>query len=287
MIVNGRDLINKARDEHYAIGAFNVSDYVTVEIVLQAAEALHVPVILQTGDYANPDPESRKMSDWDAGNLMRFIRQRAEVSPVPVVIHLDHCPTYDGCVRAIQYGATSVMIDASMKPFEGNVALTNKVVEMARCCNVSVEAEIGHVSGHANSLGEQYTTVETAKAFYEATGVDMLAVSIGTTHGIYKKAPVLKYDLIKELREAIPVPLVMHGSSGLTPEQYISAVKSGIAKVNFSTYLQLTAGHAIRQAALDAEPAMVRLNSLISVGLKRGVEYVKEHIGYFGTRPII
>ena len=287
MIVNGKEMVKKAREGYYAIGAFTVGDYTTVEIVLQASEALGTPVMLLTGDYANPDPESRRMSDWNAKNFTRFMRERCEASPVPVVIHLDHCSTYEGCVRAIQYGATSVMLDASMKPFEENVAITKRVIELARSCNVNVEAEIGHVGGHANSTGEKYTTVESAKAFYEATGVDMLAVSIGTVHGVYKSEPVIQYDLIKELRAAIPIPLVMHGSSGLTPDQFINSVKAGIVKINFATYLQLTAGEAMREMALKAESGSVRMSPLIAAATKRGVEYLKEHIGYFGTKPVV
>lgn len=286
MIVNGRELLKKAREEHYAIGAFNVGDYVGVEIILKAAEDLGTPVMLQIGDYANPDPESRRMSDWDAKNLMRFMRERAEASPVPVVIHLDHCSTYDGCVRAIQAGATSVMLDASMKSFEENVALTKKVVELGHACNVNVEAEIGHVGGHPNSIGIQYTSVEGAKAFYEETGVDLLAISIGTQHGIYADAPVLQYELISQIREAVPVPLVMHGSSGLNPEQFIKAVKSGISKVNFATYLQVTAGEAMREAVNKMPEGKARMSAVITAGINRGVEYIKEHIGYFGTKSI-
>jgi len=286
MVVNGKDLMMKAREEHYAIGAFNVGDYTGVEIVLQAAEALNVPVMLMTGDYANPQAESRRMTDFNAKNLMRFMRERAEASPVPVVIHLDHCSSYEGCVRAIQYGASSIMIDASMKSFEENVAVTNKVIEMARACNVCVEAEIGHVPGHPNSTGIQYTSLEGAKAFYDATGVDMMAVSIGTAHGVYKETPVLQLDLIQQMRDAIPVPLVMHGSSGLTPDQYVEVVKRGIAKINFATYLQLTAGEAMRELAMKTESGNVRMGMLVAAGIKSGVDYLKEHIGYFGTKPV-
>jgi len=286
MLTNGKDLIKAAREGGYGIGAFNIGDAYGVEIVMTAAEELGTPVMLQIGDLTNPSPESRRMTLSEAKYFMIYLRDRAEASPVPVMIHLDHCPTYEGCVRAIKNGATSIMIDASMKSFDDNVALTKKVVELGAACDVTVEAEIGHVTGHANSTGNVYTSVGEAKAFYEATGVDMLAVSIGTVHGVYTSDPVLQYDLVKELRDAIPCPLVMHGSSGLTGEQFQKVVGSGIVKINFATYLQLTVGEAMREAALAAKPNEARMGALLAVGKKRGVEYVKEHIGYFGTPSV-
>lgn len=287
MIVNGKELTKKARAEGYGIGAFNARDYVGVETILRAGEELGTPLMIQVGDFADPNAqESRRMSPFEANNLMKFICQRSEASPIPVIIHLDHCPTFEGCMRAIQAGATSVMIDASMKSFEENVAMTNKVIEAARGCNVAIEAEIGHVSGHANSTGVQYTSVAGAKAFYEATGVDMLAVSIGTVHGVYTTEPSLQYELIAQLRDAIPCPLVMHGSSGLVADQYRKAVKNGIVKINFATYLQLIFGAEIRDVAAAAgDKAM--FSPIISAGMKRGTEYVKEHIGYFGTKKAV
>ena len=286
MLVNGKELTKTAREKGYAIGAFNVNDYDVAELVMRAAEELGTPLMLQVGDYGNPNaPESRRMSPFAVINLMRFMRERAAASPVPVVLHLDHCPTYEGCIRAIQNGCTSVMIDGSMKTFEENIALTNKVIGAARACDVVVEAEIGHVPGHPNSTGLQYTSPEAAKAFYEATGVDMLAVSFGTVHGVYKSEPSLQMDLVKQIRDIIPAPLVMHGSSGLTPDQYREAVRNGIVKINFATYLQIIAGEALKKAANDAEAP--RFSALVSAASKVGVEYIKEHIGYFGTPRMI
>ena len=286
MLTNGKDIIKAAREGGYGIGAFNISDAFGVEIILTAAEELGTPVMLQIGDLTNPSPENRRMSPADAKYFVRYLRDRAEASPVPVIIHLDHCPTFDGCVRAIKNGATSIMLDASSKPFAENVAMTKKVVELGNACDVTVESEIGHVTGHPGSTGNVYTTVDEAKAFYEETGVDMLAVSIGTVHGFYTSEPVLQYDLIKDLRAAIPCPLVMHGSSGLSGDQFRNSVKNGIVKINFATYLQLTVGAAIKEAALAAKENDARMGVLLGAGKKAGVEYIKEHIGYFGTPSI-
>jgi ketose-bisphosphate aldolase len=285
MLTNGKQILQDARAKGYGVGAFNIGDAALVEIVLCASESLNTPVMLQIGDWTDPNAaESRRMSDFDAENFAAYLRARSAASPVPVIIHLDHCPTFEGCIRAIKYGATSVMIDASMKSFEENVAITNKVIEAAHACNVMVEAEIGHVTGHANSTGAVYTTPEQAKAFYDATHVDMLAVSIGTVHGVYTSKPALQYKLISELRDAIPVPLVMHGSSGLEPDEYRKCVANGICKINFATYLHMETAKAVAEAVKATKESDLRLGVLMGAAKKRGIEYVKEHIGYFGTR---
>ena len=288
MLVNGNDILLKAREEHYGVGAFNVNDYGAVEAILGAAEETMTPVIIQIGDWTDPNAaESKAKNPWDAQIFMDFVRNRAEVSPVPVCIHLDHCRTFEGCIRSVKLGATSVMIDASMCSFEENIALTKKVIEAVRGANVTVEAEIGHVDGHAgDTTGKLYTTVEEAKRFYEETGVDSLAVAIGTVHGIYAEEPVLQYDRISELREAIPAPLVMHGASGLEPEQYKECVKRGITKINFATYMQLAGAHAIEKMVKEAGEQGGRFQSYYAAGVAGMREIVKQHIGYFQTKRI-
>ena len=288
MLVNGNDILLKAREEHYGVGAFNVNDYGAVEAILGAAEETMTPVIIQIGDWTDPNAaESKAKNPWDAQIFMDFVRNRAEVSPVPVCIHLDHCRTFEGCIRSVKLGATSVMIDASMCSFEENIALTKKVIEAVRGANVTVEAEIGHVDGHAgDTTGKLYTTVEEAKRFYEETGVDSLAVAIGTVHGIYAEEPVLQYDRISELREAIPAPLVMHGASGLEPEQYKECVKRGITKINFATYMQLAGAHAIEKIVKEAGEQGGRFQSYYAAGVAGMREIVKQHIGYFQTKRI-
>ena len=181
------------------------------------------------------------------------------------------------------------MHDASMKPFEENIALTKKVIEAAHACGVTVEAEIGHVDGHdGDTTGKLYTTPEQAKEFYAATGVDSLAVAVGTVHGVYAEEPKLQYDLISELREAIPAPLVMHGGSGLSPEQYKECVERGITKINFATYMLLAGGKGISDKVAENNAAGKGNNfiDLYPEGVKAMKEIVMEHIGYFQTKPI-
>lgn len=288
MLVTSKEILLEARKEHYGIGAFNALEIATVDAIISSAEEMNTPVIVQFGDVLDPNAaESRRMSYFDAKNFMHFLRYRAEVSPVPVAIHLDHCRTYDGCIRAMQFGATSVMIDGSMLPFEENIELTKRVVAEAGPCNVSVEAEIGHVSGHEGDVvGDLYTTVDEAVSFYEQTGVDLLAVAVGTTHGIYKSKPQLQYDRIEELRDAIPAPLVMHGASGLEPEQYTECVRRGITKINFATYMLLAGAQGMRECLSAAGENPVPFQAVLKAGMEAEKKIVKKHIGYFETKAI-
>lgn len=288
MLVTSKEILTKAKEGHYGIGAFNALDIATVDAIITSAEETNTPIIVQFGDSLDPNAaESRRMSYFEAKNFMHYLRYRAEISRVPVAIHLDHCRTYDGCIRAMQFGATSVMIDGSMLPFEENIALTKKVLAEASSCNVSVEAEIGHVSGHdGDTSGGMYTTVEEAVSFYEQTGVDLLAVAIGTVHGVYREKPELKYDRIRELREAIPAPLVMHGASGLEPEQYEECVRCGITKINFATYMLLAGAEGMRKCLDEAGENKVPFQTVLKAGMEAEKEIIKRHIGYFKTESV-
>ena len=284
MLVNSYEILSKAREGQYAVGAFNAFDHPTVEAIISAAEEKNVPVIVQVGDWLDPTaPESKSKTVKEATNLWRFIRNRAEVATVPVCVHLDHCKSFEGCMRAIHFGASSVMIDASSLPFEENIAITKKVVEAAHSGNISVEAEIGHVAFEGDGVGDIFTTVDEAVRFYQETQVDILAVAIGTVHGLYKKEPNLQYDRISELKAAIPAPLVMHGGSGLSAEQYKECITRGISKINIATNLHLAGGNAIKEMALAAGDKSVRYNAFLNAGANAAKQVVSEYIGYFLT----
>ncbi len=286
MLVNTKDILNDAKKGGYAIGAFNLLTHTTVEAILTTAEETNTPVIIQINDWVDPDlAPARRKTQFEADTFMEYMVARVKASPVPVAINLDHCKTYEGCMRAIQWGVTSVMIDGSELSLEENIAITKKVVAAAHACNVSVEAEIGHVGGRGDDAVKEdiYTTVEEAKYFYEQTGVDMLAVSIGTTHGVYLKKPELKFDRISELNEAIPIPLVMHGGSGLTKEDYIEVSKRGISKINFATYMFLAGGQAMADKVNDGSTKKPEFNTIWKAGYEAQKDIVREHIGYFGT----
>ena len=187
MLVTMKQILDEARDKNYAIGAFDTVDRVTTEAILNAAEETRTPVILMV---VPPCVNPAMMPD--AEEFMHYVVERSSRSTVPVAVHLDHAPTFEDCVRGIKYGCTSVMFDGSSLPLEENIAITKKVLEVARACGVTVEAEIGHVAGHEGNMLDGnvadpscYTTVEEAVRFYQETDVDCLAVAIGTVHGVY------------------------------------------------------------------------------------------------------
>ncbi|MBR3000267.1 MAG: class II fructose-bisphosphate aldolase [Oscillospiraceae bacterium] len=294
MLANGKQakiLFNAAREGHWAIGAFNIMDYNTAEAVIRAAEELDVPVCLQMMDGYNPEaPEGSRfgMTEAEQHNFDTFVINRSKDATVPVILHLDHCPTYEGCMRGLKRGLASLMLDASQLPFDENASMVKKVVEAAHPCGVIVEGEIGHVGGHPNSHGVIYTEVEDAVRYEEATGCDLTAISIGTVHGYYAKEPVLNYDRIAEIREVTKNPLVMHGSSGLREDQFRDAIKAGISKVNFATYIQIAGGKAQMELAkqLIADDKRAMMMQINNAGLNAAKDYVKMHMEIFGTQKV-
>ena len=174
----------------------------------------------------------------------------AKRASVPVVVHYDHGLTYARCVEALQRGFTSVMFDGSVKPYAQNIAETKEIVKLAHAMGATVEGEIGHVGEAAtgdNVLTDMYTTAEEARAYAEDTGVDALAVAIGSAHGVYKKKPMLNIGRLKEIRESVRVPLVLHGGSGLSDEDFAKSIAGGIAKVNVFTDLCLAGEKAMKE----------------------------------------
>lgn len=282
-LVTLRKILSEAKEKQYAVGAFDTFDPICTEAILTAAEEKNVPVILMVCDYSFDQP--------NAELFMSATRARCCASTVPVCMHLDHGPSFEAVMKAIHFGCSSVMIDGSLLPFEENIALTKKVVEVAHACGVSVEAEIGHVAGHEGNTNDgntadetAYTRLEDAVSFYEQTGVDALAVAVGTVHGIYKGKPKLNFELLSAIREKIPVPLVLHGGSGLEPQNYRDAIANGICKVNFYTYMSLAGANAAREY-LNANK-VADFGEAIEAGAAAAKAVVKEHLEIFGTQPL-
>lgn len=251
MLVNMKEALLEARKEKKAIAAFNVPNLEMVRAAIQAAEELNVPVILQ-----HAEGHGSMISLEEIGPIMLQYAQR---SKVPVVVHLDHGRSFKVIMQAMKLGFTSVMIDTSDLPFEENVARTKEIVKAAHSLGVSVEAELGHVftssigggEGRApddNQIGDMaiYTDPLQAKEFVEATGVDCLAVAFGTVHGIYLKEPKLDLKRVKEIYEAVKIPLVMHGGSGVEAQDYQIAIENGITKINYYTYTNKAGAIALK-----------------------------------------
>lgn len=244
-LVNMNEMLAGAKEGKYAIGAFDLINMEFAEAILAAASAMRAPVIISTAavhfDYVNMQAL--------APSLVRL----AEEAPVPVALHLDHGTDLEMAVQAIRLGYTAVQVDTAHLPFEENIRLTREVVKIAHAVGVSVEGELGYVAGHegdhdTRSVGDEpiYTEPGQAAAFVEATGVDCLAVSVGTVHGLMRGEPRIDYGRMCAIRDATPVPLVIHGGSGLTEATYGQLVQSGMCKINFYAELSRAAADSIR-----------------------------------------
>ena len=249
MLVSATDMLNAAARGHYAVAAFNTNNLEWAAYILDAAEETQSPVIIQCTSGAAKWQVSFKV----VADIVRDLVEAKNIT-VPVALHLDHGTDEDYVERAVRLGFSSVMLDASTDSFEDNIRRTAAVVRMAHPLDITVEAEIGHVGSGTDADDDAvYTEVEEAAAFAEQTGVDSLAVSIGTAHGIYKKfAPVLSFDRLAELRARVDIPLVLHGGSGTGDDNIARCVAGGICKVNVYTEFLLAGADALRgHAELD------------------------------------
>ena len=227
MLVNLKEILDIAEKGKFAVPAFNVYNMETVMGVFEAAEELNAPVIIQS--------YSRLFTNKEAYFLAPIVLAAAKKAKVPVCFHLDHGAGYKEVAKAVRYGASGVMIDGSAYEFEKNVEMTKNVCEICNALDIPVEGELGHVgSVNDDSMGE-FTKVEEAEEFVKRTDVSALAVLVGTAHGRYKKAPKLDIERIRDIKEAVKIPLVLHGGSGVPDDQLLSAVDAGIRKINFGT----------------------------------------------------
>jgi len=242
MLVNLNDVLIQARKSGYAIGAFNVYNMETVEVVFDAAVSLNIPVIIAFGE---------KYSHINSIHLIaKCVHELANKTPLPIVLHLDHCKSEDLIIRAIQAGFTSVMYDGSGLANSDNIGITSKIVKIAHAAGISVEAELGYVP--AEDSGEfvpegQLTKPEEAKEFVEKTDCDALAIAVGTIHGNYIGKPKIYHDRLKEIAKVISVPLVLHGGSGNTEEDLILAIDEGISKININTEISNAAVKQLKE----------------------------------------
>lgn len=229
MLVNFDTILKDADKNGYAVPAFNVYNMETVMGVIQAAEEQRSPVILQF--------YSRLATTGVSDYLAPIVLKAAEMASVPVCLHLDHGAGYEAAAIALKNGATGIMVDFSQLSLEENIQYTAEAVRILSVMNIGVEGEIGHIGKAADGVPTDYTTVEEAKRFVDGTGVSALAVAVGTAHGRYKQAPVLAIERIRQLKEAVGIPLVLHGGSGVPDDQIRLAVEAGIRKINFGTDL--------------------------------------------------
>lgn len=238
MLVSLNEILPKAQKEGYAVGLFNTIDTDMLEGVLSAAEELRSPVIIGTAEVLLPYGELKLI----APSILAAARRAS----VPVAVHYDHGLTLSRCIEALSLGFSSIMYDGSTKPVDENLRETRELVRIAHAFGASVEGEIGHV-GNVGEDAENYTTPEEAREFIASTGVDALAIAIGTAHGAYKTKPKLDIGRLKQIRAAVDTPLVLHGGSGLTDEDFRSTVAGGIAKINIFTDLCVAGIKAVKE----------------------------------------
>ncbi|RDI95377.1 class II fructose-1,6-bisphosphate aldolase [Meiothermus sp. QL-1] len=298
----GKDVLNKARREGYAVPSFNTNNLEITQAILETAEALKAPVFIQVSDGA------RKYAGLE--NLANLVKDMASRVSVPVVLHLDHGADYKMVLQALRAGFTSVMIDASHHPFEENVRETKKCVEAAHAVGVSVEAELGRLQGIEDNIVVDakdafLTDPEEAERFVEATGIDYLAIAIGTSHGAYKGKgrPYIDHARLEQIAARVSIPLVLHGSSGVPQwlkdkmsatgadlgdptgihdDDIRRAIPNGIAKINIDTDLRLAFTAGIREVVMG-NPREFDPRKLLGKGREYLKQIIKEKFELMGT----
>ena len=273
MLVNYKEMLDRARREGYGVGLFNTTDTDMLEGAIAAAEELRAPIIIGTAEVLLPFGELALIGP--------SIIEAAKRATVPVAVNYDHGLTFERCMEALKLGFTSIMFDGSAGNPEKNIEITREVVKVAHAFGATVEGEIGHV-GQADSEDnvntDSYTTPEEAEAFIRATGVDALAVAIGTAHGAYKSKPKLDIGRLKQISERVDTPLVLHGGSGLSDEDFRNTIKNGIQKVNIFTDL-LNAGSKAMVDGLLQGKSYLEIRDIKQEYIK---EAVKRKIKVFG-----
>ncbi len=243
-IVDIKGMLRHAYDNGYAVGAFDLVGLEFLDGILDAAERCRSPVILSLAES--------HFEYYHFARLMAAAERAAQEATVPVALFLDHGASLESAVQAINTGCNGIMVDASHHPLAENIALTRQVTEMAHACGVPVEGELGYVPGVEGEDAERhpgeiaYTTVEEARRYVAETGVDFLAVSIGTVHGRMKGEPRLDFERLRAINEALQMPLVIHGGTGLGDDQFRQLIANGVAKINYYTALSDAAGRRIR-----------------------------------------
>lgn len=284
MLATLNDVMKIAEDKKIAIGSFNTPNLEGLQAVIEAAEELDLPVIIQFAQCHEP---------WiPLAMIGPIMVDTAKRSKVPVCVHLDHGETLEYLQQALDMGFTAIMYDGSTLSYEENLENTKKAVAMAAKTGASVEAELGSMgrreSGAGDDSGEKddtkiYTDPRQAKIFVEETGIDALACSFGTTHGIYLTQPKLDFEVVKNVRSLTgDIPVVMHGGSGVSKEDYFKAIHAGVRKVNYFTYMDKSGGNAVAEYLKTLKPEEpIFFSSIVAAGREAMKENVKSAMKMF------
>ena len=277
MLANLNDVLIPAKEGGYAVGLFNTINVEMAEAVIETAEEMRSPVICGTAEVLLPAMELERVADY----LIPLARKAS----VPVVVHFDHGLSYERCMQAIDLGFTSLMYDCSTSDYESNLSKLAEMVKICHSAGISVEGELGHVgdnegSGKLENPSDYFTDPATALDYVRSTGVDALAVAVGNAHGDYKFPPKLDFDRIREISELTGIPLVLHGGSGLSDNDFHEAIRMGICKVNIFTDLD-KAGSTGIEAALHN--GVVGISNLIPYEIEAMKKVVRNKINLFAS----
>ena len=279
MLENMNNMLNKADSGKYAVPQFNINNLEWTRFILEQCQELNSPVILGVSEGA-----IKYMGGYKTvSNLVKSLISDLNIT-IPVALHLDHGSSYESCVKAIDNGFTSVMIDASKYPLEENINITKQVVMYAKDKNVTVEAEVGAVGGEEDGMANElaYAKVEDATKLVNDTNIDFLAPALGSVHGIYKGEPKLDFERMVKIHELTKLPLVLHGGSGIPDELIKKAISCGITKININTELQLAWSKAVR-LFLNENIEVYDPRKVIKSGEKALKEMVAEKVNLFGS----
>ncbi|MBG9982890.1 class II fructose-1,6-bisphosphate aldolase [Aerococcaceae bacterium DSM 111020] len=278
-LVSMTDMLNKAKEGHYAVGQFNINNLEWTHAVLTAAQENNSPIILGVSEGATKYMGGAKV----VGAMVNALMETMDIT-VPVALHLDHGSSFESCKDAIDNGYTSVMIDGSHSPIDDNLTLTKQVVEYAHERGASVEAEVGTVGGEEDGVigGVQYADLDECVRMVEEAKVDALAAALGSVHGTYDGEPKLGFDEMQAISEATNAPLVLHGGSGIPEHQIKKAIDRGHAKINVNTELQQQFTQATREL-LDTDKKVYDPRKVLKPGVEAIVKTTKDTMDMFGS----
>lgn len=280
MLVNFNEILMKAKKEKYAVPHFNINNLEWTKYILEKCNELEIPVILGVSEGA-----AKYMGGYNAVSMMVQGLLKDLAITVPVCLHVDHGTTKEACIQAIDAGFTSVMIDASRHELNKNIQITKEVVEYAHQRGVSVEAEVGHIGGTEDNITNTSSnaTLEDCLTLYQNTGIDSLAPALGSVHGFYKGEPNLDFETMKIINENLPIPLVLHGGTGIPNDKIETAIACGISKININTDLQVVWSKAVREC-LNNNPEVYDPRKVIGSGEQAIKNRIAEIVTLFHTK---
>lgn len=277
MLVNMNDVLLPAKEKGYGVGFFNAVNVEMARAVIETAEELNAPVMVGTAEVLLPAMEMERAAE--------YLIPMAQKAKVPVCVHYDHGLTKERCKQAIELGFTSIMYDCSMDDYETNIARLKEMTDVCHALNITVEGELGHVgdnagAGKLENPSDYFTDPDTALDFVRRTGVDSLAVAVGNAHGDYAFPPKLDFERIRRISEMTDLPLVLHGGSGLSNDDFKQAVSCGICKVNIFTDIDKAGKAGIEKGLAAGAKTMM---GLIPYEIEAMKEVVREKITLFGS----